>query len=91
MGANISVIDRIALVTGPTQLNGSSVVAMDLRAGAAMVLAGLAADGVTIISEAQRIERGYEKIVEKLNALGAKMDRIEDPDSVCPRPDTGAF
>jgi len=91
MGANISVIDRIALVTGTTQLNGSSVVAMDLRAGAAMVLAGLAAEGVTIISEAQRIERGYEKIVEKLNALGAKIDRIEDPNSVCPRPDTGAF
>lgn len=88
MGANISVIDRIALVTGPTQLNGSTVVAMDLRAGAAMVLAGLAADGETIISEAQRIERGYEKIVEKLTAMGAKMERIEDQEL---RPDTGSF
>ena len=91
MGADISVIDRVALVTGPTQLNGSSVVAMDLRAGAAMVLAGLAADGVTLISEAQRIERGYEKIVEKLTALGAKMERIDDQDLPCQRPDTSRF
>ena len=91
MGADISVIDRIALVTGPTQLNGSSVVAMDLRAGAAMVLAGLAADGVTVISEAQRIERGYEKIVEKLTALGAKIERIDDQDMPYKRPDTGSF
>jgi UDP-N-acetylglucosamine 1-carboxyvinyltransferase len=53
---------------------------MDLRAGAAMVLAGLAADGVTHISEAQRIERGYEKIVEKLTALGAKIERTDDAD-----------
>lgn len=91
MGADISVIDRIALVTGPTQLNGSSVVAMDLRAGAAMVLAGLTADGVTVISEAQRIERGYEKIVEKLTALGAKMERIEDQNLPYPRSDTSRF
>jgi len=91
MGADISVIDRIALVTGPTQLNGSSVVAMDLRAGAAMVLAGLAADGVTVISEAQRIERGYEKIVEKLTALGAKMERIDDQNLPYQRPDAGRF
>jgi len=88
MGANISVIDRIALVTGPTQLNGSTVVAMDLRAGAAMVLAGLAADGETIISEAQRIERGYEKIVEKLTAMGARMERIDDQEL---RPDAVSF
>ena len=78
MGADISVIDRVALVSGPTQLNGSSVSAMDLRAGAAMVLAGLAAEGVTEISEAHRIERGYERIVEKLTALGARIERYED-------------
>lgn len=88
MGANISVIDRIALVTGPTQLNGSTVVAMDLRAGAAMVLAGLAADGETIITEAQRIERGYEKIVEKLTSMGAKMERMDDQEQ---RPDAVSF
>ncbi|HEY5505164.1 MAG TPA: UDP-N-acetylglucosamine 1-carboxyvinyltransferase [Sedimentisphaerales bacterium] len=86
MGADISIIDRIALVTGPTPLHGSSVVAMDLRAGAAMILAGLAADGVTEISEAQRIERGYEKIVEKLTALGAKIVRMEDTELTCSRP-----
>jgi len=86
MGANISVIDRIALVTGPTHLHGSSVVAMDLRAGAAMILAGLVADGVTEISEAQRIERGYEKIVEKFTAMGAKIERIDDAELSYLRP-----
>lgn len=91
MGANISVIDRIALVTGPTHLNGSGVVAMDLRAGAAMVLAALAAEGVTEISEAQRVERGYEKIVEKLTALGAKMIRVEDKEPECPKADMNGF
>lgn len=78
MGAEISIFERIALVSGPTKLHGSSVVAMDLRAGAAMVLAGLAADGITEISEAQRIERGYEKIVEKLTAVGANIVRMDD-------------
>jgi UDP-N-acetylglucosamine 1-carboxyvinyltransferase len=81
MGVNISVIDRVALVSGPSHLNGASVSAMDLRAGAAMILAGLAAEGVTEISEAHRIERGYEKIVEKLTAIGAKIERFDEPES----------
>ncbi len=76
MGANITVLDKVALVSGPTTFNGSSVEAKDLRAGAAMVIAGLAAEGETYISEAQRIDRGYEKIIEKLTALGANITRI---------------
>lgn len=82
MGADISVIDRVALVSGPTPLHGANVVAMDLRAGAAMILAGLAADGITEVSEAQRVDRGYEKIVEKLSALGAKIERVSDAPNV---------
>ena len=86
MGADISVIARDALVNGPARLSGSNVVAMDLRAGAALVLAGLVANGVTTISAAQRIDRGYERIVEKLSALGAKIERFDDDDLECARP-----
>lgn len=86
MGADISVIGRVALVTGPARLNGSNVVAMDLRAGAALVLAGLSANGMTTISAAGRIDRGYEKIVKKLRDLGAKIERLDDPSIECARP-----
>ncbi|MBO4746930.1 MAG: UDP-N-acetylglucosamine 1-carboxyvinyltransferase [Clostridiales bacterium] len=78
MGASITVMERIALVNGPVQFCGAKVAALDLRAGAAMVLAGLAADGVTTIKCANRIERGYEKIVEKLRAVGAEIDHVPD-------------
>jgi len=86
MGANISVIGRVALVSGPSFLHGANVVAMDLRAGAAMVLAGLVATGETIISSAYRIDRGYEHIVEKLTAMGAQIERVEEDASSCQRP-----
>ena len=59
---------------------------MDLRAGAALVLAALAANGETIISSASRIDRGYERIVEKLSGLGAKIERLEDNEDACARP-----
>ncbi len=78
MGASITVMERIALINGPVSFCGARVSALDLRAGAAMVLAGLAADGVTTITCANRIERGYEKIVEKLRAVGAEIDHIPD-------------
>ncbi len=91
MGANISVIDKIALVSGPAKLHGSNVVAMDLRAGAAMVLAGLSASGTTEISDAQRIDRGYENIVEKLTALGAQIERFEEENSACACKDISSF
>ena len=78
MGANITVIDKFALVNGPTNFHGANVEAKDLRAGAAMVLAGLAATGITEISEAHRIDRGYAHIIEKLTALGAEIVHLPD-------------
>ena len=71
MGANIHVDGAIAVVEGVKELNGAPVRAHDLRAGAAMVIAGLAAKGVTEVEQVQNIERGYEKITERLSSLGA--------------------
>lgn len=74
MGANIEVDGRIATITGPTKLKGEEVVATDLRAGATMVIAGLIAEGKTVINNADHILRGYEGIVEKLTNVGAKLE-----------------
>ena len=71
MGAEIQVDGRVAVIEGGHRLTGALVHACDLRAGAAMVIAGLIADGTTEIEEVHFIERGYERFVEKLNALGA--------------------
>ena len=73
MGANIHVDGAIAVVEGVRELNGAPVRAHDLRAGAAMVIAGLAAKGVTEVEQVQNIERGYETLGEKFVALGADM------------------
>jgi len=78
MGASITVMERIALINGPVQFCGARVTALDLRAGAAMVLAGLAAEGTTTVMAANRIERGYEKIVEKLRGIGAEIVHLEE-------------
>ena len=78
MGANIIVNGDTALITGVEKLNGAPVEADDLRAGAALVLAGLAAEGTTEISEIYHVERGYEKFIEKFAGLGAKIEKIED-------------
>ena len=78
MGADIQTENRVAMVPGGKKLHGAKVRATDLRAGAAMVLAGLVADGTTEISEIHHIERGYENLVKKLKSLGAdilKTDR----------------
>ena len=69
--------NQTATIIGPTKLKGTEVVATDLRAGAAMVAAGLKAEGTTIITNAEHILRGYEQIVEKLTAVGAKI-RIKE-------------
>jgi len=61
-------------------LRGCAVRAFDLRAGAAMVIAGLAAEGITTVEDAHYIERGYESIIEKLTALGADITRVETRD-----------
>ena len=77
MGANIKVEGRIAIIEGIHKLSGSPVHATDLRAGAAMVIAGLAADGETEISNLKHIDRGYENLVEKLQSIGANITRVE--------------
>ncbi|MFV0255542.1 MAG: UDP-N-acetylglucosamine 1-carboxyvinyltransferase [Erysipelotrichaceae bacterium] len=77
MGADIEVRSGQALINGPTSLEGCDVIATDLRGGASVVIAGLIAEGETIIHEIFHIERGYEGIVEKLTALGADI-KIEE-------------
>jgi UDP-N-acetylglucosamine 1-carboxyvinyltransferase len=76
MGAHISIDGRSAVVHGPTPLSGSTVQASDLRASAGLVLAGLVASGETLIDRVYHIDRGYERIVEKLSALGADIERL---------------
>ena len=78
MGADILINGKTAIVTGHPKLKGATVRAHDLRAGAALVIAGLAAEGTTRVENIHFIERGYERIVEKLTALGADIKRIED-------------
>ena len=78
MGADIVVNGKTAIVTGKPELKGTLVRAYDLRAGAALVIAGLAAEGLTVVENIHFIERGYENIVEKLTALGAQIKRLED-------------
>lgn len=73
LGADITVKNQTATIIGPTKLMGTSVVATDLRAGAAMVAAGLLAEGTTTITNVEHILRGYEQIVEKLTSVGAKI------------------
>ena len=73
LGADIVVKNQTATIVGPCELKGSNVVATDLRAGAAMVAAALTAEGKTTITNAEHILRGYEQIVEKLTAVGAKI------------------
>ncbi len=80
MGADIQVDGKLAVVQGVPHLTAAPVKAMDLRAGAAMVIAALAAKGVTEIEEIQYIERGYEDIVEKLQGLGADIERVTEND-----------
>ena len=76
MGANITVEGNLAVVTGPTALSGAPVTASDLRASAGLVLAGLVADNTTWIDRFYHIDRGYERIEEKLRALGAQISRV---------------
>ena len=81
MGASISVDGRRAAVRGPAQLSGTTVQASDLRASAGLVLAGLVASGETIIDRVYHIDRGYERIVEKLSGVGADIQRVSEKDS----------
>ncbi len=78
MGAKITTADRSANIEGPAKLIGCDVRATDLRAGAAMILAGLVAEGETRIRDLHHIDRGYEDIVEKLRNLGAEIKRVDE-------------
>lgn len=80
MGANIKVEGRMAVIDGILKLSGAKVCASDLRAGAALIIAGLMADGDTEIDEIKHIDRGYERIEEKLNSLGANIKRVHTDD-----------
>ena len=76
MGANITIEGRHAVVRGPTPLSGTGVIASDLRASASLVLAGLVAKGETLVDRVYHIDRGYERIEEKLAAIGARIQRV---------------
>ena len=80
MGARIQVDDKTAVVEGVEKLTGAPIQAYDLRAGAALVIAALAAEGESEISNVQYIERGYEDIIGKFRALGADIRAVEEPD-----------
>ena len=78
MGADIIINGKTAMVTGHESLRGAEVTAKDLRAGAALIIAGLAAQGTTYVRNIHFVERGYENIIQKLTNLGAKISRVED-------------
>jgi UDP-N-acetylglucosamine 1-carboxyvinyltransferase len=78
MGADIQISGNTAVVKGKTKLMGAPILASDLRASASLVLAGLAAEGETLIDRVYHIDRGYETIVKKLCGIGADIERITE-------------
>ena len=76
MGANIEIEGRTAIISGVNELRGAPVKATDLRASVSLVLAGLVADGHTVIDKIHHIDRGYEDIIQKLESCGAAIKRI---------------
>lgn len=78
MGASIRVESNIAIITGVDHYTGAQVAAPDLRAGAALVIAGLAADGITTVDDIHFVERGYEDFTEKLRGIGAQIERVDN-------------
>src|SRR2546427_10209353 len=77
MGANIHIDGKRAIVTGKSRLSGATVIASDLRASASLVVAGLVADGITVVDRVYHLDRGYEKIEEKLRSAGAQIERLK--------------
>ena len=77
MGADIEVHGGTATVTGVDRLKGAPVMATDLRASVSLILAGLAAEGETMVNRVYHLDRGYEHVEEKLQAVGAKIERVE--------------
>ena len=82
MGANIRVEGKLAIVDGVDKLMGAHVKATDLRAGAAMIIAGLMADGTTEITDIYHIDRGYENFEEKFVQLGGDIQRVQVVDDM---------
>ena len=80
MGADISVDGKVAVIEGSGKLMGAPVKACDLRAGAALIIAGLAASGITEIEDIYHVERGYDCMEGKLRALGADIEKVSLPD-----------
>lgn len=81
MGANINIHGHAsAIVRGVEKLSGAPVMATDLRASFALILAGLAAEGETIVNRVYHLDRGYEKLEEKLKSVGAEIERIKETD-----------
>ena len=78
MGASINVTGRTATIEGVDKLYGANVRATDLRAGAALIIAALSAEGTTIVRNIHYIDRGYEHFEQKLRALGADIERVEE-------------
>ncbi len=82
MGADVTIGERTAVIRGVDRLQAATVQAVDLRAGAAMIIAALSADGTSIIEDIEHIDRGYSSIEKKLNQLGAKIIRLQVPEPV---------
>jgi len=78
MGADIETEGRTAIVRGPTRLTGAEVMATDLRASMSLVIAGLAAEGATTVRRLYHLDRGYERLEEKLQLVGADVERVGD-------------
>jgi UDP-N-acetylglucosamine 1-carboxyvinyltransferase len=77
-GADIKVHGQVATVTGVPQLKGAQVMATDLRASVSLVIAGLAARGETVVNRIYHLDRGFERLEDKLSAVGAQIERVTD-------------
>ena len=82
MNADIKIEGRSVVINGPSNIQGAEVTATDLRAGAALVVSALVADGITSITELKHLDRGYVDFHKKLAALGADIERIEEEEVV---------
>jgi len=78
LGAEIKLNGHVATVIGPSEMAGADVMATDLRASSALVLAGMAAEGTTNVHRIYHLDRGYENLEQKLRALGASIDRLKE-------------
>ena len=77
LGARIDIDGRVAVVQGVERLSGATVMATDLRASAGLVIAGLVADGVTVVDRIYHLDRGYDRMETKLRGIGADIERIQ--------------